>query len=59
MSYVERIESVRVNQGVLARMLNYGPVIFSGAGMPQASIRSIADPLALRKAALGAQEAKR
>jgi uncharacterized membrane protein YdbT with pleckstrin-like domain len=54
---VSRIESVQVNQTVLGRMLDYGTVVFSGAGTPQASIANIADPLSFRKAVLAAQEA--
>ena len=53
---VAKIESIQVDQTVLGRMLNYGTIVLSGAGTPQATIRHIADPLAFRKAAVGAQE---
>lgn len=55
---VARIESIQVNQGLWGRMLNYGTVVFAGAGTPQATIRHLADPLAFRKAVVGAQEAR-
>jgi uncharacterized membrane protein YdbT with pleckstrin-like domain len=55
---VSRIESVQVNQSVMGRFLNYGTIVFSGAGTPQAAIASIADPLAFRKAVISAQEAR-
>ncbi|HYG56198.1 MAG TPA: PH domain-containing protein [Burkholderiales bacterium] len=50
-----RIESVQVNQTVMGRMLDYGTIVFSGAGTPQATIPSIASPLEFRKAVVGAQ----
>lgn len=53
---VARIESVQVNQGVTGRLLNYGTIVFSGAGTPQASISHLSDPLGFRKAVVGAQE---
>jgi uncharacterized membrane protein YdbT with pleckstrin-like domain len=53
---VGRIESVQVNQSVTGRILNYGTVVFSGAGTPQAVIHHISDPLAFRNAVVGAQE---
>jgi uncharacterized membrane protein YdbT with pleckstrin-like domain len=55
---VPRIESVQVEQSVMGRLLNYGTVVFSGAGTPQATIDHIADPLAFRKAVLAAQESR-
>ena len=55
---VARIESVQVEQTVMGRMLGYGTIVLSGAGTPQATLRHIADPLAFRKAAVGAQESR-
>jgi uncharacterized membrane protein YdbT with pleckstrin-like domain len=55
---VPRIESVQVEQSVMGRLLNYGTVIFSGAGTPQATIDHISDPLAFRKSVLAAQEGR-
>ena len=53
---VERIESVQVNQSVLGRLLNFGTIVFSGAGTPQLTVPDIAAPLEFRKAVVGAQE---
>jgi uncharacterized membrane protein YdbT with pleckstrin-like domain len=50
-----RIESVQVSQTVMGRLLDYGTIVFSGAGTPQATIPSIASPLEFRKAVVGAQ----
>jgi uncharacterized membrane protein YdbT with pleckstrin-like domain len=55
---VSKIESIQVDQTVMGRMLDYGTIVLSGAGTPQATIRHIADPLAFRKAAVGAQEVR-
>jgi len=54
---VERIESLQVNQSVMGRLLGFGTIVFSGAGTPQLTVPSIRDPLAFRKAVVGAQEA--
>jgi uncharacterized membrane protein YdbT with pleckstrin-like domain len=53
---VARIESIQVEQSVTGRLLNYGTIIFSGAGTPQATISHVVDPLGFRKAVVGAQE---
>ncbi len=46
---LEKIEALKVEQGVLGRMLNYGTVFISGAGTSVAPIRNIADPLVFRR----------
>ena len=35
---LQRIESIQVNQGILGRIFNFGSIIVSGAGNPQAPI---------------------
>lgn len=54
---VRRAESVQVDQGILGRAFNYGTIVVSGAGNPQAQIRGIAAPLKFRAALFDAQEA--
>ncbi len=54
---IHKIESVRVEQGVLARMFNYGTVVVAGGGNPVAPVERISDPMAFRRAFLEAQEA--
>ena len=44
------IDSVRVNQSILGRMLNYGTVEVTGSGFSITPMRDIADPLAIRRA---------
>jgi hypothetical protein len=45
-----------VHQSVGGRLLNYGTILFSGAGTPQVSIPQISDPMGFRKAVVAAQE---
>lgn len=47
---INRVESIQVTQGVLARIFNFGTLIISGGGNPQAPIAGISNPLAFRKA---------
>ncbi len=51
-----KIESIQVNQSVLGRMLNYGSVVVSGAGNPQAPVPGIASPIEFRKKFMDIQE---
>jgi uncharacterized membrane protein YdbT with pleckstrin-like domain len=54
---LQKIESIQVNQGILGRIFNFGSVIVSGAGNPQAPVPGISSPLNFRRAFLEAQEA--
>lgn len=45
-----KIESVRVIQGLIGRMLNYGDIVVTGTGSTFDPIRHIANPLAFRTA---------
>ena len=47
--FLEKIESIQVDQSVFGRMFNFGSVIISGTGVHSAPFKSISDPLALRK----------
>lgn len=53
---LNKVESLQVDQNVLGRLFNYGSLVISGAGTPQAPIPGIYDPLAFRKAFMEAQE---
>lgn len=52
-----KIESLQVDQGVFARMLDYGTVIVAGAGTPSLSVPGIASPLLFRKHFMEATDA--
>ncbi|MET1081455.1 MAG: PH domain-containing protein [Burkholderiales bacterium] len=43
-----RVESVQVDQSIMGRMLDFGSIIVSGAGGPQAPIPNISAPLLFR-----------
>jgi len=44
-----KIESIQVNQSLFGRMLNYGSIIVSGAGNPQAPVPGISNPIDFRR----------
>ena len=46
---LDKVEALRVEQGLMGRMLNYGTIFISGAGTSVAPIRNIADPLVFRR----------
>ena len=53
---IQKIESIQVDQSVIGRIFNYGTLIVSGAGNPQAPIPGISNPMAFRQAFVEAQE---
>lgn len=53
---LQRIESIQVHQSILGRVFDYGSIIVSGAGNPQAPIPGISDPLGFRKEFSESQE---
>ena len=46
---LDKVESLRVEQGVWGRILNYGTILISGSGTAVAPIPNIADPLVFRR----------
>jgi len=57
--FLEKIESIQVDQSVLGRLLDFGTVIISGTGVQSAPFRNISDPLALRRNFMLAADARR
>ena len=53
---IHKIESIQVNQGILGRIFNFGSIVVSGAGNPQAPVPGISSPLDFRRAFLDTQE---
>ncbi|MBU2537860.1 MAG: PH domain-containing protein [Proteobacteria bacterium] len=53
---LQKIESIQVNQGILGRIFNYGSIVVSGAGNPQAPVPGISNPLQFRRAFIDTQE---
>ena len=56
---MHKVESVQVMQGMLGRLFNYGTLVISGAGAPQAPIPGISDPMAFRRAFMESQDRAR
>lgn len=46
---LDKVEALRVEQGLWGRFLNYGTILLSGAGTSVAPMRDIADPLVFRR----------
>ena len=46
---LEKVESLRVEQGFWGRVLNFGTIFISGTGSAMAPIPDIADPLVFRR----------
>lgn len=53
---LQRIESIQVNQGILGRIFNFGSIVISGTGNPQAPIPGISNPLQFRRKFVDTQE---
>lgn len=53
---IPKIESLRVEQGVLGRIFKFGSILISGAGNPQAPIPGISDPLRFKNRYFEIQE---
>ena len=46
---LDKVEALRVEQGVMGRFLNYGTIFITGAGTSVAPMKDIADPLVFRR----------
>lgn len=46
---LDKVEALRVEQGMWGRFLNYGTILISGVGSTIDPIRNIADPLVFRR----------
>ena len=51
-----KVESMQVNQGVLGRIFDYGTLVISGAGNPQAPIPGISSPMSFRRSFMEFQD---
>ena len=56
---INKVESIQVDQEVLGRMFNFGTLVISGAGNPQAPIAGISGPIEFRRAFIEAQDRSR
>lgn len=53
---ITKVESIQVNQGILGRIFDYGTLVVSGAGNPQAPIPGISNPMGFRRAFMESQD---
>jgi uncharacterized membrane protein YdbT with pleckstrin-like domain len=53
---ISKVESIQVNQGILGRIFDYGTLVISGAGNPQAPIPGISNPMSFRRAFMEFQD---
>ena len=54
--FLQKVESLQVNQSALGRIFGYGSIIVSGVGTSQAPIPGISKPLEFRKQFMAIQE---
>ena len=53
---ISKVESIQVKQGILGRIFNFGTLVISGAGNPQAPIPGISEPMTFRRAFMESQD---
>ena len=53
---INKVESIQVSQSILGRIFDFGTLVISGAGNPQAPIPGISNPMAFRRAFIEAQD---
>ncbi len=56
---INKVESLQVDQSIMGRLFNFGTLVISGAGNPQAPIPGISSPMEFRRAFMEAQEQAR
>ncbi|MDB6061400.1 MAG: hypothetical protein JWM78_1503 [Verrucomicrobiaceae bacterium] len=54
--YVQKVETIQVDQTIFGRIFNFGTLVISGAGNPQEPVTGISNPLAFRRAFLETQD---
>lgn len=55
---LNKVESIQVEQGVFARLFDFGTLVIAGTGTSQAPLAGIAEPMAFRKAFIAAQDSR-
>ena len=53
---IQKVESLQVTQGILGRIFNFGTIVVSGAGNPQAPIPGISNPMTFRRSFMEYQD---
>lgn len=53
---INKVESIQVQQGILGRVFDFGTLVISGAGNPNAPIVGISAPMVFRRAFMELQD---
>ena len=53
---INKVESIQVDQEIMGRVFNFGTLVISGAGNPQAPVAGISSPMDFRRAFIEAQD---
>jgi uncharacterized membrane protein YdbT with pleckstrin-like domain len=56
---LDKIESIKVDQGIMGRLLNFGSITIAGTGGDKTPLKSIVEPLQFQKYFMSAVDNKR
>ena len=57
--FLEKVESIQVDQGILGRIFDFGSITVSGTGGDKSPVKNVSHPLEFRKAFMTAVDANR
>jgi uncharacterized membrane protein YdbT with pleckstrin-like domain len=57
--FLEKVESIQVDQGIFGRILDFGSITISGTGGDKSPVNNVSRPLEFRKAFMTAVDATR
>ena len=57
--FLEKVESIQVDQGVLGRIFDFGSITVTGTGGDKSPVKNVSQPLEFRKAFMTAVDANR
>ena len=57
--FLEKVESIQVDQGIMGRMFDFGSITVSGTGGDKSPVRNVSQPLEFRRAFMTAVDANR
>jgi uncharacterized membrane protein YdbT with pleckstrin-like domain len=57
--FLEKVESIQVDQGILGRIFDFGSITISGTGGDKSPVNNVSQPLEFRKAFMTAVDANR
>lgn len=57
--FLEKVESIQVDQGIFGRLFDFGSITISGTGGDKSPVRNVSKPLEFRKAFMTAVDATR